>query len=216
MANTNDEIRDMLLRRFYEIHSRCLGITETFLETSTKDLFKMRSELGLERAKFFSNLDYLVEKGWILKTDRTESETDPVGGLTTHHYIGYRISAEGIDRLEGASRYQREDLTKKINITNIKGVTILETGNIVNLEYVDLYRAIDDLQNRIVESKQFTEEQKLDLTSDLATVQTQISKTKPDKVVIQRIWSGIERAVTAVEFANSTMRISALIKKISL
>lgn len=49
---------------------------------------------------------------------------------------------------------------------------------------------------------------------DLATIQGQLSKTKPDKNVIQRVWTGIERVVTGAEFVELITKASILIAQL--
>lgn len=215
MANPNDKTRDMILRKFYEIHKNGLGSTLTYVETNINELRKIQTALRIDRSIFYSNLDYLVQKGWILKTHITESLTDRFGFSRSHNHISYRISAEGIDKLEEASAYQCEDMTKKINITNIKGVTIVGSGNIVNIEHTDLSKLIAELENAIAKSSIISEDQKLDLTSDLATIQSQLSKTKPDKSIIQTVWGSIEKTVTVSGFVDFVAKITTLINKVS-
>jgi preprotein translocase subunit SecD len=214
MSNPNDKIRDSILREFYRIHSTSVGQTLTHVETNIRNLPKIKNSLGLDKADFYSNLDYLVQKGWITKTDRVEMQTDHLGHSREYHHINYKISSEGIDRLEDASTYKREEMGNKINITNIRGVTVVGSGNIVNVEHTDLSELISDLIQKISSSDNFEEEQKLDLTSDLNTIQNQLSKTKPDKSIIGKVWSGIEHVVTAGGFVELATKIGELINNI--
>ena len=68
---------------------------------------------------------------------------------------------------------------------------------------------------RGAKSSIISEDQKLDLTSDLATIQSQLSKTKPDKSIIQTVWSSIEKTVTVSGFVDFVAKITTLIDKIS-
>ena len=214
MINPHDQIRDKILRRFYEIHKKGQGNTLTHVEASIRDLEKIISNLGIDKGDFYSNLDYLVQKGWVIRHDRTETQADRFGAPRTYYHISYRISAEGIDRLEEASAYRREELYGKINITNIKGVTVIGSGNVVNLYYTDLSRALTELELAITASEDIPDWEKLDLTSDLATIQSQLSKSKPDKGLIEKVWNGIEKIVTASGFVDVVSKITTLIDKI--
>jgi preprotein translocase subunit SecD len=215
MSNPNDKIRDSILREFYRIHSAGVGQTLSLVETYIRDLPKIMKSLGLGKAEFYPNLDYLVQKGWIIKTDRVETQTDRFGSSREYHHINYKISSEGIDLLEEASTYKREDMGNRINITNIRGVTVVGSGNIVNVEHTDLSELVSNLIQKISSSDNFEEEQKLDLTSDLNTIQNQLSKTKPDKGIIAKAWSGIEHIVTAGGFVELATKIGELINNIA-
>lgn len=52
----------------------------------------------------------------------------------------YKISDVGIDKLEGASSYRLQEHLSRVNITNIRGVTIIGDGNVVNTNLADLSR----------------------------------------------------------------------------
>lgn len=62
----------------------------------------------------------------------------------------YKISDSGIDRLEAASMYQRSEVASHINITNIRGVTVLGDGNVVNTTFADLSRVLNDLKQAVL------------------------------------------------------------------
>jgi len=56
--------------------------------------------------------------------------------------------------------FKKPETAGAVNITNIKGVTVVGDGNVVNTQLTDLSRALDDLDKAIAASK-LTDEEKL-------------------------------------------------------
>jgi hypothetical protein len=98
-----------------------------------------------------------------------------------------------------------------VTITNIKGVTLVGDGNVVNTQLTDLLRALDDLDKAIAASK-LTDEEKLDAAGDLAILLTKIAKKNPLKEVMQGAWRSLERAATLGGAAEAAARAGDLIR----
>jgi hypothetical protein len=72
MANPNDAIRDAVLRFLYERHRRAKSPKSAGLKI--RDIQKaMRERHGYKQQDVASNLDYLIQKGWVREVieDRT-------------------------------------------------------------------------------------------------------------------------------------------------
>lgn len=52
--------------------------------------------------------------------------------------VKYKISGVGINHLQAGTVFKKPDATSQVNITNIKGVTVVGDGNVVNTEFTEL------------------------------------------------------------------------------
>jgi len=209
MSNPNDAIRDAILRHLYHLH--CTARGPRGVGTKIRELHAAMKKLGISQAAVNSNLDYLVQKGWVREVVTPRSFITP-GGMTSQSEVRtYKISDVGIDKLEGASAYRREEHFSRINITNIRGVTIIGDGNVVNTEFTDLSRALGELEGAVAESTKLSNDEKLSLVADIGSLQSQLSKPAPNHQIIGILWNGIEKAVTAAGFVALAQKISSLI-----
>jgi hypothetical protein len=210
VATDNDAIRDALLRFLLEVHRkakspRSAGIGVRDLQGAMKD------RLGIKQQDVASNLDYLVQKGWVKEVVTARSFQTPRGTTQQAEKVTYKISDTGIDRFEGASTYQRADLRPHVNITNVHGVTVVGDGNVVNTTFTDLSRVLNDLRTAVLSSRTLDDEAKLNVAADIETLQTQLQKPEPDKSIVQRAWAGIQAATTAAEFIQFAAKAAELL-----
>jgi len=189
MSNPNDVTRHEILKYLYELRSKVKGpkgVAVTFRELQTA-----LKEQKFKQADIVSNLDYLEQKGWVKRDLRKSKYSTPSGFVKENETATYKISADGIDRMERASAFNRQETYSGINITNINGVTVLGSGNVVNTQFTDLSRALDELKDRISSSK-LDEENKLNAIADVSTIQDQISKPKPNVGIVKQAWEGLD------------------------
>ena len=159
--NPDDDIRDKILRFLYERHKMTKGITK--IPIGIRDLQgALRSSYGFKQHEVSSNLDYLIQVGWVKEVVRERSFKTPKGMELSQEQIKYKISDVGINHLEAGTMFRRADSSKNVNITNIHGVMIVGDGNIVNTQFTDLSRALDDLDQAVSQSADLTDAQKLD------------------------------------------------------
>ena len=176
------------------------------------ELSKALKTNGYKQQKVASNLDYLVQKGWAREVVEHRSFTTKAGTTQSAERRTYKISDSGIDRLEAASMYQRSEVASRINITNVRGVTVVGNGNVVNTTFTDLSRVLADLRQAILEEPTIADGRKLDIAADIDSLEAQLQKPEPKKSIVQMLWSGIEKAAAvggAVEILN---RAAALIQ----
>jgi hypothetical protein len=165
---------------------------------------------GISQKQVNSNLDYLVQKGWVREVVTSRSYTTPQGMTQQSEIRTYKISDIGIDKLEAASIYRREERLSGINVTNIQGVTVIGSENIVNTQFSDLSRALAELEKVISESDALSDEDKLNVIADIGSLQSQLSKPKPIRDLVRTLWSGIEKVVTAAAFADVVTKVAGL------
>ena len=208
--NPNDEKRDQILRFLHERHrtTRCIRK----IPIGIRDLqSEMKKRFGMTQPDVASNLDYLVQVGWVKDVTKERSFETRRGMKISAEQVKYKISDVGINHLEAGTMFKRPETAGSINITNIKGVTVVGDGNIVNTQLTDLSRALDELDKAIAAGK-LSDEQKLDAAGDLATLRTQIAKKNPLKAVMQGAWNSLERVATVGGAAEAAARVGELIR----
>jgi len=208
--NPDDDIRDKILRFLYERHKTTKGITK--IPIGIRDLQSaLKSSYGFKQHEVSSNLDYLIQVGWVKDVVRERSFKTPKGMELSQEQIRYKISDIGINHLEAGTMFRRADSSKNVNITNIHGVTIVGDGNIVNTQFTDLSRALDDLDQAVSQSADLTDAQKLDAAADLSTIRAQIAKQNPDKTIVTIAWKSLEGLATVATLAEAAHRVGELI-----
>lgn len=208
--NRDDRKRDAILRFLYQRHKKTRGISK--IPIGIRDLqSEMKNQHGMTQAEVASNLDYLVQVLWVREVVKERDFTTPKGMKVSQEQVKYKISDTGINHLEAGSVFKKPQSASHINITNIKGVTILGDGNIVNTEFTDLSRAIDEMDQAIAESQSLTDEQKLDAAADLSTIRAQLAKPKPDRSIVSAAWKGLSAIATMDGVVSAATRVGTLL-----
>lgn len=208
-TRTNDDIRESILEFLYTRHQKARGVRSTGLAISK--IKRLLKEKGLKEQEIASNLDYLIQTGWVVKEKEEYSFTR--GGRTIQaKRVFYKISDKGINHFEGPSKFQRPHKVTGINITNIQGVTVVGDGNFVYSQYGDLYRTLDLLDEEIRKSDSFSDEEKLNYRADIETIKSQLAKSKPNRGILKSAWEGLKALATVSSVAQLFLRIKALIE----
>ena len=210
MANPNDVVRDVILRHLYLVHSKARSPKSAGL--MIRELAQVLKPNGFKQQEVASNLDYLVQKGWVREVVEHRSFTTPRGTTQQAERRSYKISDAGIDRIEAASIYERVPISPHINISNISGVTVVGDGNVVNTNFTDLSKALSEMKTAALAEPNLRSEQKLDVVADIEGLQTQLQKPRPDKSVIRTLWSGIEKAAAVGGLIDLVRAASELIR----
>jgi hypothetical protein len=210
MSNPNDVIRDSILRHLQSTHSKARSPKTAGV--GIRELAHALKPKGYKLQEVASNLDYLVQKGWVRETIDRRTFTTPRGTTQVSEKRTYKISDKGIDRLESASTYQRTEAHPHINVTNIRGVTIVGDGNVVNTTFTDLARTLSELQKAITAESALGDNEKLNLVADIDSLQSQLQKPEPEKSIIRSLWSGIERAAAVGGLIELAHRARELIQ----
>jgi hypothetical protein len=212
MLNPSDNVRDKILRYLYDTHTHARGPRAT--SVGIRELQGTMKTLGVKQFDVNSNLDYLVQKGWVKEVIEQRAFLTKRGTLQQALKKLYKISDIGIDRLETASTYRREESFSRINVTNVNGVTVIGQGNIVNAKATSLYRALAELEKAVAMSKTLSNNAKLNVIADLGTIQSQLSKPQPHAGFIRAIWTDIEKIVTGAEFVELIAKASMFIAQL--
>jgi hypothetical protein len=208
--NADDDARDKIVRFLYERHKTTRGITK--IPIGIRDLqTAMKSSHALKQHEVSSNLDYLIQVGWVKEVIKERSFKTPGGMELSQEQIRYKISDVGINHLEAGTTFRRPDSSKHVNITNVHGVTVVGDGNVVNTEFTDLSRALDGLDAAISESLALSDAQKLDAAGDLSTIRTQISKQHPNHDIIGTAWKSLESIATIATVTDAAHKVGVLL-----
>jgi hypothetical protein len=209
--NVNDSHRDNILRFLYERHQTAKGITA--IPIGIQDLRReMKSRYSMKQAEVASNLDYLIQVGWVRTEVKARQFVTPRGMVLPREQTKYKISELGINHLEAATMFKRPQAASQVNITNVRGVTLVGSdGNVVNTNYTDMPAAIDDLDRAIADSPELTDEQKLDAAGDLSTIRVQVAKKNPNADLMRGAWAGLKALPVLGNAAEAVARLGQLL-----
>jgi hypothetical protein len=209
-SNPDDAIRDAILRHLHAIHQQAKSPGKAAI--GIRDLrAALKATRGFKQQEVGSNLDYLVQKGWVTEVKIERYFTTPKGTRQNSEQVKYKISNIGLDKLQRASLYQKTPLTTGINITNVHGVTVVGDGNVVNTNFTDLSRVLNELKSEVQANTTINDEKKLAVVADIDTIQSQLQSPKPNKSVIGMLWGGIEKIVTAAGLVDVATKAGAFI-----
>ena len=187
MSTFEDEIRDQILEYFYEMYRNRSG---TFHGRERGDIAasNISKSSKYDKREISRNLEYLAKSGWIEHVIKYEpARGDPNIKLEKH---SYEITKEGIDLIEGESKYMN-DKYQGINISNVGGVVVLGDKNIVNQNYKELNNLLNELSEDI-RKEDIDDTEKLNVIADIETMQQQIMKPNPDKGILSKAWENIK------------------------
>lgn len=177
-----------------------------------RELAKALRAEGLKQREVASNLDYLVQKGWVREVVESRTFTTPRGTTQQSERRFYKISDSGIDRIEAASIFERTPMRPHINISSVSGVTVVGDGNVVNTSFTDLSRALSDMRTAALAEPELGNQQRLEVVADLESLQAQLQKPRPDTSVIRTLWSGLEKAAAVGGVVDLVRRVGELIR----
>jgi hypothetical protein len=210
MGDPNDAKRDQILRFLHDRHKTTRGIHK--IPIGIRDLQSaMKKMYAMSQAEVSSNLDYLIQAGWVKEVVKARSFKTAKGMELSQEQVKYKISDVGMNHLEAGTMFKKPQATSNVNITNIQGVTVIGDGNVVNAQFTDLYRALDELDAAIGRSVKLTDEQKLDAAGDLSTIRTQIAKKNPDRGIVRLAWESLKAVATLGGAADAAVKVGQLV-----
>jgi hypothetical protein len=210
-SSANDEVREDILNFLYGIYKKARSRESA--RVSRRELKEGLKQLGLKEQDIVSNLDYLIQSGWVrVETETFEFKT-PKGFMRKQVKEYYKISDIGINYFEGHSKFQRlERSIAGINITNIQGITVVGDQNVVvNAQFLDLYRSLSLLSEVVRKSGHLSDEDKLNFTKDIDTIKDQLSKTLPDKTIVKLAWENLKPLATVSGIVSFFQKVAELI-----
>lgn len=186
---TNDEIRKRILDFLDQKRKKARSLKS--IQATVTDIKTGLKSDGISQGEVVTNLDYLVQNDWVKEEIERKTFRTPKGFEVPSESRHYRLSDAGIKFIEGGSVFDNSNTFTGINITNVGGVTIVGNNNVVRNEYLEVFRALDQLENAVKISDQCSDEQKLDAVSDIRTIKDQLSKPHPNKNILEQAMEGI-------------------------
>jgi hypothetical protein len=209
---SNTEIRHTLLRYFYDRNQNATSVRGK--KGSAVKIRDVKSELkaqaALTQQEVMSNLTYLLSQGWVEEDAVEKSFTAPGGTVIPSTTSYYKITAAGIDKIEGPGEFTMPKFHGiKIEATGQSIVTVGD-GNQINAKFGDLGSALADLRETITKSTA-PESDKMNLVADIETVQSQLAKPSPNRSIISAAWSSIKGAAVIAECIPLIERVQTFI-----
>jgi hypothetical protein len=196
-ANPHDAVRTAILQYFYDRNARA---TSRFgKKGSAVKVSDVKRELkalhGLSQQQVMSNLTYLVDRRWVKTVLQEKTVTTASGTAIPSGVTFYEIGAPGIERIEGESDFQPKERYAGINIQATgSNVITLGDGNLVHVEFRQLFQQLTELKERIADSPALNDADKLEVSIDIETLKDQLAKPSPDQGIVARLWPRIAKA----------------------
>jgi len=205
-----DEIREAILRMFYDTHKNASSPKKVRLKIN--DAKRALKELGITGKEAVSNIEYLVDGGWIIKEVDKKEFTTKTGVTVPSETAHYKASNKTIDHFDRRESIFKVTDVGGINISNVGGVTAVTVGDsntvVVNEGSVELHKLLDELKEAVTHTEKISDEEKLNHKSDIETIQAQLQKPEPSKGIIKGAWDGIKKA------AGNTGKVVELYNKV--
>lgn len=209
---SNDEIRQMILQYFYDRASNATSLRgKKGSSLKMKDVKSgLKSLYELNDSQIIGNLTYLLSQGWVKEEIEKKSFTTPKGVSIPSETHYYSITAAGTDKIEGPSRFTPKRF-QGINIEAVGSVVTIGDGNQINVKFQEAAQALSDLRNAVTKTTDLNDETKLEVVTDIDSIQDQLAKPNPNKTVIKTLWNGIEKAATVGTIADLLTKVSPFI-----
>lgn len=118
----------------------------------------------------------------------------------------YKITDLGTDFLNGEIREKKNNsIYIQSNSGNINAIS--GDGSHIHQifhrkEYGDLYNELQVLTKAIQDTTELVVEKKQDIIADISTIQSQLTKSNPDKTIIKKAWAFVQGIVTVGDLAG--------------
>src|SRR5262249_51135732 len=145
---SNNDIRRIMLQYFYDRNKNATSARGK--KGSAVKISDVKKELkaahGLAQQEVQSNLTYLISQGWVEEDTVEKTFTAPGGTVMPSSTSFYRITAAGVDKIEGPGEFTMPKFHGiKIEATG-QNIITLGDGNQINAKFSDLGEALADLR----------------------------------------------------------------------
>lgn len=209
---TNDEIRRLMLRYFYNRNEN--ATSSMGKKGSAVKISDVKADLkvahGLTQQEVQSNLTYLLSQGWVQEKSVQKQVVAKGGTWIPSVTSFYQITAAGIDKIEGPGEFTMPRFHGiRIEVTGQNVITVGD-GNQINAQFGELGEALAELRNAITKSDA-PEAQKMNLVADIDTIQAQLAKPEPTHKIIGVAWDAVKAAAAIGGCAAFVQKVAALI-----
>jgi len=209
--NRDDFARDKILRFLYEKRRRR---TKGF---KTTEIEKALKPVGVKQSEVRANLPYLEDLDWIVK-ETSERQYRGAQTFQSSPEIRYRISANGVNMIDGmGSPYsQNQGKYTGIHIANVTGTVILGDHNVVSTKATAVVKPLEKLVSAVETSDELSDEEKFDLTSDLATLRAALTRREPNRGIIRTVIDSLKIFTDMASIGNLIHAVIEALKNANL
>jgi hypothetical protein len=210
---SNNEIRRIMLQYFYDRNKNATSARGK--KGSAVKISDVKKELkatnGLTQQEVQSNLTYLISQGWVEEDTIEKSFTAPGGTVTPSSTSFYKITAAGIDKIEGPGEFTIPKFHGiKIEATG-QNIITLGDGNQINAKFSELGQSLLELREAVTKSEA-PEAEKMGLVADIDTIQSQLAKPEPNRGIIQSAWGAVKAAAVINGCTALVAKVAGLIE----
>lgn len=209
---SNNEIRQIMLQYFYDRNNHSTSTRgKKGAAVKISDVKKeLKSSHDLTQQEVQSNLTYLISQGWVEEDKVEKSFTAPSGTVIPSATSFYKITAPGIDKIEGPGEFTLSKFHGiKIEATG-QNIITLGDGNQINAKFSELGKSLVELRDAITKSEA-NDAQKMTLVADIDTIQSQLAKPEPNRGIIKAAWETVKGAATINSCVTLFQKVAALI-----
>jgi hypothetical protein len=168
---------------------------------------------GLTQQEVQSNLTYLISQGWVEEDPVEKSFTAPSGTIIPSTTSFYRITAAGIDKIDGPGEFTMSKFHGiKIEATGQNIITV-GNGNQVNAKFSELGQSLAELRDAVTRSDA-GEAEKLSFVADIETIQTQLAKPEPNRSIVRAAWDTVKGAAAINGCTALVAKVAGLISAV--
>jgi hypothetical protein len=217
LPRTDTQIRQIVLEYFYDRNknSKSARSDKTGAAVKISVVYReLKLSHQLSRPEIRRNLTYLISERWVEEEQVVKSVPLKSGAIIPQSTSYYRITAAGIDKIDGPGEFTMPKFHGiNIHAVNASGHNIITVGdgNQVDVRHSTAASALADLRQKIVSSKQLTEDQKFEAVADVDTIQSQLAKASPSARIIRVAWSGVEKMATLAGLVAHSRHVAALL-----
>ena len=209
---TNTEIRRKMLQYFYDRNKNATSARGK--KGSAVKISDVKKELkaanGLTQQEVQGNLTYLISQGWVEEDAVEKSFTAPGGTVIPSSTSYYKITAAGIDKIEGPGEFTMPKFHGiRIEATG-QNIITLGDGNQINAKFGDLGATLAELRDAITQSDA-PDSQKMVLVADVDTIQSQLAKPEPTSGIVKAAWETVKGAAAISGCVSLVQKVSGLI-----
>lgn len=201
-------VRDRILRfLFDQRHRRTKGYKTTEIEQALKPE-------GFKAGEIRANLPYLMDNEWVVREEFDRSIRTQRGTTRNVKETRYRISAKGIDLINGmGSPYsQNKGKYAGIHIEHVSGTVILGDQNVVSQQAVEVVRPLDQLARALEESPELSDGEKHDFLSELASLRAAVTKRQPNRKVVAAVVEALEPLANLATIASFVQNLFSALR----
>lgn len=212
-TRSHDVTRGLILQYFYDRNAKATSARgKRGYAVMITDVRRELKELhGLSAQEVIGNLNYLISQGWVEEEHVEKSVPLRSGTVIPQSTSYFKITAEGIDKIEGPGEYTMDKFRGiRIEATGRNIITVGD-GNQVNAHYEAAATALVALREALLADRGINEAEKLDAVADIDSIESQLAKATPNKTVIRGAWESLQRLDTVLSLNDRLSKASALL-----